>query len=138
MSPFAGLLASRWTANDFTETGAGAFNNRVGNQTADSLRTQLGVQSSFDVRIGTATLSPHVRAAWLHELSDDRRNMYAAFGSSDYAIATRKPQRDSAVLGAGFDLELSASTTLYIDANVQSGGSSRVMGEWRAGVAIGF
>ena len=138
LSPFAGLLASRWEANGFTETGAGAFNNRVGSQAANSLRTQVGLESSLDFKLGTMVLRPHARAAWLHELADDSRSMNAAFGGINYAIATRKPQRDSALLGVGLDLALSPSTSLYSDFSVQSGGSSRVMGEWRAGVSIGF
>ncbi|MBW8781220.1 MAG: autotransporter domain-containing protein [Verrucomicrobia bacterium] len=138
VSPFAGVLATRWDANGFNETGAGAFNNSVGNQTAKSLRTQLGVSSSLGLKLGTMMFCPHVRAAWLHELSDDQRTMDAAFGGTNYAITTRKPQRDSVLLGAGFDLALSPSTALYTDVTVQSGGISRVMGEWRAGVSIGF
>ena len=39
LSPFVGLLASRWSVNGFTETGAGAFSNTVGSQTAWSLRS---------------------------------------------------------------------------------------------------
>ncbi|MES1194780.1 MAG: autotransporter outer membrane beta-barrel domain-containing protein, partial [Opitutus sp.] len=45
VSPFAGLLASRWKANSFTETGAGAFNATLGNQRAHSLRSQLGLEA---------------------------------------------------------------------------------------------
>ena len=138
LSPFVGLLASRWEANGFTESGAGAFNATVARQTANSLRTQAGLESSLNFKIGTMALRPHVRAAWLHELADDSRSMNAAFGPVNYAIATRKPQRDSALLGAGLDLALSPSTSLYSDFSVQSGGSSRVMGEWRAGISIGF
>ncbi|MFA6289216.1 MAG: autotransporter domain-containing protein [Opitutaceae bacterium] len=138
VSPFAGVLATRWDANGFNETGAGAFNNSVGSQTAKSLRTQLGVSSSLDLKLGAMMLRPHVRAAWLHELGDDQRTMDSAFGGINYAITTRKPQRDSVLLGAGFDLALSASTTLYTDVTVQSGGTSRVQGQWSAGVSVGF
>jgi autotransporter-associated beta strand protein len=138
LSPFVGLLASRWEANGFTETGAGAFNNSVGSQTANSLRTQAGLEGSLNFQIGSVLLRPHVRAAWLHELADNRRSMDAAFGAVNYAISTQKPQRDSALLGAGLDLAFGSNVMLYSEVSVQTGGVSRVMGEWHAGVSVSF
>ena len=134
VSPFAGLIASRWKANSFTETGAGAFDATMGNQSAHSLRSQLGVEG----RLNVGKLQPHVSAAWLHEFSDNSRQMPGSFGSSNFALATRQAPRNSLLYSAGVDLVLGPSALLYTDVSAQSGGTTKVLTEWRAGVAIRF
>ncbi len=138
LSPFGGLLASSWKADGFNETGAGALNNTVGSQRARSLRTQLGLESSINLTLGTIGLRPHVRAAWIHELSNDSRDMDASFGGTNYTIATRRPTRDSARLSAGFDASLSETVSLYADYGIQTGDTTRVIGEWNAGLSMRF
>ncbi|WP_043588586.1 autotransporter-associated beta strand repeat-containing protein [Geminisphaera colitermitum] len=138
LSPFVGLLANAWKADGFTETGAGAFNNRVGDQSAHSLRSQLGLEASFDFIIGTVVLRPHVRGAWIHEFENDSRSINAAFGAVNYTIVTRKPERDSARLSAGLDARLSERLSLYADYGIQTGDTTRVTGEWSAGLSFRF
>ena len=138
LSPFVGLVASRWQVNGFTETGAGASNVTVAAQSAHSLRTEAGLEAALNWNLGTVKLQPHVRAAWLHELSDNSRLLGASFGSAGYAVATRRPQRDSAMVGAGMDLVLSPRTLLYADYSAQDGNVTRVLSEWRAGLVIRF
>jgi outer membrane autotransporter protein len=138
LSPFAGLQASGWKADGFTETGAGAFNATVADQSARSLRTQLGLEAAVNFAVGSAVVSPHVRAAWVHELSNDARSMDASFGAVDYAVETRDPQRDSARLSAGLDVAFSPAVGLYADYTIQTGDRSRVIGEWSAGVSVRF
>ena len=138
ISPFAGLQASGWKADGFTETGAGALNATVKSQSARSLRTQLGLEVAMDFTIGSAVVRPHVRGAWIHELENNHRSINAAFGAIDYSVETRDPQRDSARLSAGFDVALSPDVALYADYSIQTGHSTRVVGEWRAGLSIGF
>lgn len=64
--------------------------------------------------------------------------MGASFGSINYAVTTHQPSRNSALLGAGLDLVLSPSVLLYSDYSAQTGGGTRVLNEWRLGIAIGF
>ncbi|AHF90605.1 autotransporter [Opitutaceae bacterium TAV5] len=138
LSPFVGLLASSWKTDGFTETGAGAFNNRVADQSAHSLRTQLGLEASFDFVIGNVVLRPHVRGAWIHELENDSRSIHSAFGAVNYTVATRRPERDSARFSAGFDARLSERVSLYADYGMQTGDTTRVTGEWNAGLSFRF
>ncbi len=137
-SPFGGLLAGGWKANGFTETGAGGLNATVGDQSARSLQSQLGAELAVDFMVGQVGLRPHVRAAWLHEFSNDSRSMDAAFGGTAFAVDTRKPERDSARLSAGLAAQLSPRTSLYIDYTAQTGDRVRVTSEWRGGVSISF
>ena len=134
VSPFGGLLWSRWTANAFNETGAGAFATSVGEQTARSLRSQLGAEARMHLGI----VEPHVRAAWLHEFSNDSRAINASFGSASYAVATRRSSRNSALYSAGVDVVLGPSALIYTDVSAETGGNTRVVSEWQAGVSIRF
>ncbi len=138
VSPFAGLLASRWKANGFTETGAGGFNATVGSQSARSLRSQLGLEGRLNWTAGSRKLQPHARVAWLHEFSDDSRALRASFGSANYSVMTRRATRDTALYSAGLDLLLSPSTLLYTSVSAQGGGTTKVLSEWRAGVSLSF
>jgi outer membrane autotransporter protein len=138
LSPFAGIQASGWKADSFTETGAGSFNATVDEQSARSLRTQLGLEAAFAFDIGAVVLRPHARAAWIHELANDHRSITGSIDGVAYSVETRDPQRDSARLSVGLDALLSPSIALYADYSIQTGHSSRVLGEWRAGLSIGF
>lgn len=138
VSPFAGLLFSRWSAKSFTETDAGAFNATVASQSARSLRSQLGVEGRVDWKFGTVHLQPHVRAAWLHEFSNNSRAMSASFGSVYYEVATRRAPRDSALYSAGLDLVLGPRALLYTGFSAQGGGATKVVSEWQVGVAVKF
>ena len=138
LSPFVGLLASRWSVNGFTETGAGAFSNTVGSQTAWSLRSEAGVEGSMKWNLGSMSLQPHVRAVWLSEFYDGPRSMHASFGGANYAVRTRGPQRDSAQVSAGLNVMLSPRTLLYADYSAQNGGRTKVLSEWRVGLVAKF
>ncbi len=138
VSPFAGLLASGWKAKGFTESGAGAFNATVRDQTAHALSTQAGLEGCLNLPFGTVMMSPRLRGAWIHELANDARSMDAAFGSVDYTISTRKPQIDSARLSAGLDVAITPRLALFGDYSLQTGDATRVIGAWSAGLAYGF
>jgi autotransporter-associated beta strand protein len=134
VSPFGGLLLSRWTANNFNEQGAGGFSANVGRQTATSLRSQLGAEA----RVKFGMFQPHVRAAWLHEFYNDSRRIGASFGNTNYSVRTRRAPRDSALYSAGVDLVLGPRALIYTSVSSQSGGTTRVLNEWNAGVSITF
>ena len=135
VSPFAGLLASRWQANSFTETGAGAYDATLGNQRAHSFRSQLGVEARYTL----GTIQPHVRAAWLHEFSDNSRAMPASFGPTNtFALSTRKAPRNTAVYSGGVDVLIGPHALLYSEVTAQSGGTTKVLSEWRLGLSVSY
>lgn len=134
VSPFGGLLLSRWSANGFTEQGAGIFNTAVGRQSATSLRSQLGAEA----RVKLGMFQPHVRAAWLHEFYNGSRRIGASFGNTSYSVRTRQAPRDSALYSAGLDIVLGPSALLYANVITQSGGTTRVLDEWNIGLSVIF
>jgi len=133
-SPFAGLLASRWTANRFTEDGAGAYGAVVAKQTARSLRSQFGVEA----RVQVGRLQPHVRGAWLHEFSNGTRHINADFGGASYSVITHRAPRNSRVFSAGLDFVLGPRALFYTDVYLQSGGTTKVFNDWRLGISINY
>ena len=135
VSPFAGLLASRWKANSFTETGAGEFSATLGNQRARSLRSQLGAEARYTLGI----IQPHVRAAWLHEFSNGSRSMPASFGASNnFSLMTRRAPRNTMLYSAGVDVLFGPRALLYTDFTAQGGGDTKVLNEWRVGLSVSF
>lgn len=139
VSPFAGLIASDWQADGFAESGAGAFNATVSDQSARSLRSQLGLEGRMNLKLGSLQLQPHFRAAWMHEFDNDARTMNSAYGPVSFAIQTRDPQRDSALVNVGLDFVLSPRAIIYADYSTEAGsGNTRVLGEWRLGLNMRF
>lgn len=138
LSPTLGLLVTEWRADGFTETDAGAFNVTLADQSARSWRTQAGMEAALDLRVGAVQLLPRVRAAWVHELGNDARMIAAAFGANTFAVTTRGPQRNSALLSVGLDAWLNPSTLLYADLSAQTGDITKILSEWRTGVAVKF
>ena len=59
-------------------------------------------------------------------------------GTNKYAVATRSPQRDSALVSAGLDFVLGPRTVLATDFAAQSGGITKFLSDWRVGVAVKF
>lgn len=134
VSPFGGLLMSRWSANSFTETGAGAFNASIGGQSARSLRSQLGSEA----RVAFGIFQPHVRAAWLHEFSDKSRTLHATLENNNVAMVSRRAQRNSVLYSAGLDVILGPSALLYANVTTEDDGAIRVLSDWQAGLSVRF
>ncbi|HTL68524.1 MAG TPA: autotransporter domain-containing protein [Lacunisphaera sp.] len=138
VSPYVGVLLGGWRAHGFTETGAGSFDNRVGDQAARSLRSQVGVQAQLNWEFGSLTLQPHVRAAWLREFAHGARDMHAALDGVDYVVVTRAPQRNIGQFSAGVNLVFNPRALLYAELTTQGGGTTRNYTDWRVGASIRF
>jgi outer membrane autotransporter protein len=138
LSPFAGLLETGWRAAGFTESGAGAFDDTVADQSAHSLQSQVGLEGQFDWKVASAMLHPHLSAAWLHEFSDGPRAIDSSFGGVAFSVVTQGPQRNSALLSAGLDAELGPRARLFSNISVQTNGVTRVLSEISAGVSFRF
>ena len=87
---------------------------------------------------GSVMLQPRARAAWLSEFSNGARSMQAAIDSVPYAVATRGPQRDSALFSVGLNVVLNPRALLYADYTAQSVGIVKYLSDWRLGAAVRF
>jgi uncharacterized protein with beta-barrel porin domain len=138
LSPFAGVLVSGWNTSGFTETGAGIYDNQVGHQATRSLRSQVGVEGKINWKVGTIALQPHVRAAFLHEFSNDARGIDATMDSIGYSVATRGAQANTGLFNVGLDAVLNPRALIYADYTAETGNVIKYLSDWRVGVSVRF
>ena len=134
----AGLDYSNWRTDGFMETGAGAANLTVADQSAQSLRTRLGVNSGFAWKAGSTNFHTSLRATWLHECKNGIRSLNAGFGSNTFSLSTHAPHRNSALLGMEIEDKISGLTSLYADFSTEVGGSPTVSSDCCAGLRTKF
>jgi len=107
----------------------------------DSLRTAFGFKLSYDCKCGGMLIKPELRAAWQHEFGADAYSLASNFADGaggTFTVDGPKLGRDSALLGAGFAIQINdhVATYLYYDGEVgrRNYDSSAVTG----GVRVAF
>ena len=101
--------------NGFTESGSLAPLNIHGGK-GESLRSAFGLKASYDWKIGGVVVKPEIRAAWQHEFGDTAYALDSSFADgAGNSFRVNGPQigRDSALLGAGFAVQLNERTSIY-------------------------
>ncbi|MBA4418491.1 MAG: hypothetical protein C0392_11380 [Syntrophus sp. (in: bacteria)] len=115
--PMASFQAGYLTQNSYTERDAGALNLAVDRNHTSSLLSSLGVKIRKDFATGAGTLTPEVRAKWLHEFSNDDYILNSAFAgapASTFTVQGDKPNRDSIALGFGLTCVTKKSLSLFL------------------------
>ncbi|HEY9704714.1 MAG TPA: autotransporter domain-containing protein [Allocoleopsis sp.] len=74
-TPNLGIRYHHVNINKYTENGAGTLNMNVGDQNADSLIGNLGVQMAYNMRGEFATFSPYFGINYEHEFANNIRNI---------------------------------------------------------------
>ncbi len=125
--------------DSFNESGPTALN--ISHQNAESFRSQFGIEARYAMRVGSLFLTPHLSASWQHEFLDDSRGITGQFdgvGPGSFTVQTDQPDRDSAFIDAGINVDLNQTITLFADYETEAGGD-RFFGESvQAGVKVGF
>lgn len=103
--PVAGLQAARMTTGGFTENGADALNLTVGQDTAYSLKSSLGLRlhSTHEADRG-ASVSTEFSLRWAHEFLDRSRDIRASFEGApgiSFTGVANGADADAILLGAG-------------------------------------
>jgi uncharacterized protein with beta-barrel porin domain len=114
--PYAALQYVYIGQEGFTENGAGPANLTVGSMDSNSLRSILGGRISTDIaRTCCRTLTPELRAAWVHEFLDTNQAFTASLPGvgGGFAVLGVDLGRDWALLGTGLNLQMGASTRLF-------------------------
>jgi autotransporter-associated beta strand protein len=117
LSPFLGINEDRLMVRSFSESGAPGLNLDVGPQTAQSLRSSLGLrQSTKSVNEGV-TIDAHWSLGWVHEFSDQSRPIDAqlAAGGSSFSVQTASLPSDGALAGAGIVVSVDKDTSVNVD-----------------------
>jgi len=108
--------------NGFTEHNSLAPLNIHSND-EDSLRTAFGFKLSYDCKCGSILIKPELRAAWQHEFGDTTYVLDSSFANGGGGTFTANGPnfgRDSALIGAGFAIQINdhVATYLYYDGEV--------------------
>jgi autotransporter-associated beta strand protein len=103
LTPYAGAQYTLFMQEAFTETGAGAMNLAIDDQTTNSLQSQLGVRMAVVFRGENVTLVPEATLGWQHEFLADDENINARFSGANggFVINRGSPERDAIIYGAG-------------------------------------
>jgi outer membrane autotransporter protein len=115
--PMASFQAGYLTQNSYTERDAGALNLAVDRNHTSSLLSSLGVKVRKDFTIDAGTLTPEVRAKWLHEFSNDDYMLNSAFAgapASTFTAQGDRPNRDSIGLGFGLTCVTKKNLSLFL------------------------
>lgn len=119
LQPLAGLSLSRNKADGFTETGAGALNLQVAEQTLNSSKVMLGAKASFDT--GRIRFEP--RIIWAHEFGDLNTPMTAQFQgaatASPFQVSGATLKRDTLILGLGASGSIDKGVDLFADVQTE-------------------
>jgi fibronectin-binding autotransporter adhesin len=113
ISPFVGVEASFVDREGYTESGAGALNNTVDDETNEFLSSVLGVQASSDYVFNkkdgqSLKFSPSVRVGWAHQYLDDSASTTASFTNApNISFDTQGPSRNRDSLRVDINLNLS-------------------------------
>jgi autotransporter-associated beta strand protein len=129
-TPQAGLLASQWQIDGFTETGAAGANMAVSDQSIRSLRSRLG----FEVAARGARFTPHLAVTWLHEFEEER-SLEAAFAgaASRYAAPGRSADGDLVQASLGCDWRVGRHAAIYAALGGTWGSTSSLTSDLSAG-----
>ena len=128
LGPIAGAQYTYAGIGSFTESGADSLDLALGQQNANSLRSNLGARLAYNWDVGSKiTLIPEVRAFWMHEFLNNPRNISSALDggsgpSFDYETAA--PYRDSMFAGAGLNAKFGDRWTTSVYYNVNFGSSN--------------
>jgi autotransporter-associated beta strand protein len=125
LSPFVGLAYDRMMLGSFTESGAGALDLAVDGQTAESLRSVLGVKVSRQFKPDWCDVTPYASAGWQHEFENQSRPLNAQLasgGTGSFTVTTADAARETLLLGAGLNMDWTPgySTRLAYESAVSS------------------
>ncbi len=127
--------------DSFTEEGSLAA-LEIQDQNQDSIRATTGLRASYDLRVGRcAIFRPEVRAAYQHEYGTESYavDLRLASGAGDiFTVHGPTIGRDSALVGAGFNMQWCSRFSTYVYYDGVLGRSNYENNAVSGGVRFGF
>jgi outer membrane autotransporter protein len=108
---------------------------------ASSYRSAFGARVSYDCKCGNVIIRPELRAAWQHEYGRTSAAITSSFaGGFGDPFTAHGPQlgRDSALIGAGFAVQLNDRLTTYLYYDGQLGRENFESNSVMGGVRVTF
>ena len=124
LQPLLGVLYSHQQDSRYGETG-GPQALSIAAQATQSVLSHTGVRynHSFGPELDTWHGQLEARAIWSHQYADVtpalRASLASATAPGDFLIPGQSAARDSAILGAGFSLQLRRHFSLHLDYNLE-------------------
>ena len=139
ITPRAGFAYTRLMADGYNETGAGAFNLKVGAKVVDSIRPFVGAGISEDFEIGDGqTLTPSMHIRYTHELiAPDYSASIVSSGISS-TITGNNPTRDVVTTGFGIGARLTNDLQFYGNYDLTIPTGNNIDHSFNVGVKMSF
>ena len=121
LTPHVGLAYTYSHTNAYTETGASGANLSFTNHDQDMLQSSLGftVKHKFVMDDGDSgkensadVFTPEIHLGWLHEILNPSTSVTSSISGvagSSFTTSGATPDRDAAIIGAGFNYDLNES-----------------------------
>lgn len=123
MEPFANLAVVRLQTDRFNERGGNAA-LQIGKETTTTTFTTLGLRASAPVVFGSMNAKLNGTVGWQHAYGDTVPTAAEAFDAGAmFEVAGAPIAKDSAIIKAGFDIDLGNRTTLGLEYSGQYGSS---------------
>ena len=127
LGPIAGAQYTYAGIGGFTESGADSLDLALGQQNANSLRSNLGARLAYEWAVSKSlTFIPEVRGFWMHEFLNNPRNINSSLDGGNgpsFGYETTSPYRNSAFGGVGLSARIGDRWTASAFYNVNFGAS---------------
>lgn len=123
IEPFANVAVVRLQTDRFNEQGGNAA-LQIGKETTTTTFTTLGLRVSAPVVFGSMNARLNGAVGWQHAYGDTIPTAAAAFDAGTvFEVAGAPIAKDTAIIKAGFDIDLGNHTTLGLEYSGQHGSS---------------
>ena len=121
-APYARVQYLTVDIDGFEETGADGLNLGYKDQEIDSLTSSVGFRANTVANTGMGVLLPQARLEWVHEFSDDGREVSTYYihdtleeEPSELIFETDDPDRDYFNMGLGVSAVFKGGTQAFVD-----------------------
>jgi len=136
--PVASLRYSTVNIDGFSESGSLAPLD-LSSQSKSSVQTTAGFQVAYEIPAGTVIIKPQAKAQWLHEYSNDSRNVEASFqGGSAFTVNGPALGSDSLLLDLGASVQITPAVGVYGFYSGNIGASNYTSNSVFGGVQLSF
>ena len=140
LTPMVGFTYTYVALDSFTESGPAAL--RLEDDEVHSFRSQLGGRINHRWRTPWGAWVPEVRAFWVHEYLNDRRDIRASFVDTalpgTFTTPTANLDRDFGMFGVGMTAEIGNQWTVHLQYDVEAGREEFVAHQINGGVRFQF
>ncbi|KAB2697611.1 autotransporter domain-containing protein [Ochrobactrum sp. Kaboul] len=138
IEPYANLSYVRLRTDGFDEDGQTAAALSMNSDTMSTTFSTLGVRASTGFNLGTIPTTARAYLGWRHAAGDTDSVSTASFvGSSAFTVAGAPIAKDTAIIEAGLDFELSKDATLGVSYSGQFGSGAQRNG-FNAALKVSF